>query len=204
MQEEILSLSDGIDILRGIKGTTSRRDEVKLTAKLFALILVLVVLSGCRMMTLRPNTKATDISGDAMPELNVRGPVALRNSSSSSEDIVIGKWIGAKVLGNLDEFTESSVGTAKKIFERQNIPIEDDADKVLELSVYDAKAEQGMVKFRATTALRVRTGDGLEKEYVGVQNYGNGHATTPAIERALGKCVVQMLSDPEITDYLEN
>jgi hypothetical protein len=157
---------------------------------------------------MRTNPQATEIakeiSEDVLPELYTGDPVAIRNSSSSSGNIIIGRWVGWQVQGDLHKFTESAVGTVKNVFERQNIRIRDDADKALELSVYDAKSEQEGLRFRATTALRVRTGGGLEKEYVGSRHYTNGHRTTPAIEGALALCVEQMLNDQEIIDYLEN
>ncbi|OEU76834.1 MAG: hypothetical protein BA864_03565 [Desulfuromonadales bacterium C00003093] len=175
---------------------------MKQIVKLGMCVVILLLLFGC--MSMRTNTKAPMLPDNAVPNINVKQPVAFKNISSKSGDIIIGKWVGWKVYGDLYKFTESSIGTAKNILERQNIKVTNSAGKILELSVYDAKSEQGAFIFGVTTALRVRTGDGLKKEYVGVQKHGNGYGTTAAIERALAKCVKQMLNDKDIIRYLEN
>lgn len=131
-------------------------------------------------------------------------PVAFRNVSSQAGDILIGRWNGWKIYADLYKYTESSIGTAKNILERQNLKVNNTADKILELSVYDAKSEQGSWAFQVTTALRVKTGNGLQKEYVGVQKHGSGYGTTSAIEKTLAKCVAQMLNDKDIIRYLES
>ena len=142
---------------------------------------ILVVLPGC--MSMRTNTRAPGISEEAVPRLQIEQPVAFRNSAPSSGDIVIGKWVGWTVYADLHKYTESSIAAAKNVLERQNISVKDDADKVLELSVYSATSEQGMLTFKVTTALRVRTGDGLVREYKASQKHGSGYGTTSAMQR---------------------
>jgi len=175
---------------------------MKQIAKLGMGVTILLVLSGC--MSMRTDTKATALPDNAVPKLNVKQPVALRNVAAKAGDLVIGKWVGWTVYGDMYKFTESAIGTAKTSLEQQNIQVKNSADKVLELSVHDAKSEQGAWTFAATTALSVKTGDGLNKEYVGVQKHGNGYGTTAAIEQALAKCVTQMLNDKDVIRYLEN
>jgi len=175
---------------------------MKRAVKLSVVFIIYIALSSC--MTMHTNTKAPIISDNAVPKLYVKHPLAIRNASLNSGDIIIGKWIGGwKVLGDLYKYTESSVGAARNILERQNIKIEDDASRVLELSVFDVKSLQGN-KFTVTTVLRVRTGNGLKKEYEEVKHHGNGYGTTAVIEQALADCVAQMLNDKDIINYLEN
>jgi len=120
-------------------------------------VAVLVVLSGC--ISMRTNTRPPVIWAEAVPRLhNIDQPVALRNAAPSSGEVVIGEWIGWTVYADLHNYTESSIIAAKNVLKSQSIRVEDDADKVLELSVYRATSEQGWVTFTAMTALRVRTG----------------------------------------------
>lgn len=165
-------------------------------------ISIFLLLSGC--INYRTNTKAPILPDNSIPNLNVLLPVTFRNVSSKSGDILIGRWNGWKIYADLYKYTESSIGTAKNILERQNLIVKDNAEKILELSVYDAKSEQGTWTFQVSTALRVKTGNGLQKEYLGVQKHGNGYGTTSAIEKTLAKCVKQMLNDKDIIRYLES
>lgn len=171
-------------------------------SRLVMLLSVILIFSGC--MTMQTNTKALILQDNEIPSLNVKQSVIFKNVSSKSGDIIIGKWTGWKVKGDLHKFTETAIGTAKDILERQNIKVEKNANKILELSVYDAKSEQGAFIFGVTTKLRVRTGNDLVKEYVGIKKHGNGYGTTAAIEKALANCVLQMLKDDDIKNYLEN
>jgi hypothetical protein len=164
-------------------------------------IAIAVALAGC--VTIRTNTKAPAIPDTEVPKLSVQQPIALRNAAATPREIIIGNWLGGKAYGDLNAFTESSIGAAEAIFARQGIEVTESADRVLALAVSGAKAEQGMVKFRATTTLSVETGDGLRKEFSGTHNYPNGYGTTFAIERALAQCVAKMLNDKDIIRYLE-
>ena len=179
---------------------------MKKTATLCLCISIITVLSGC--MTMHTNTQAPMLTDDAIPKLSINKAVALRNSSTNSGDIIIGKWIGWTVYGDLYKFTESSISAAKDGLKRMGVTTRNDAEKVLKLEVNNALSEQenftfSVFPFRVTTALTVSTGDGLKKEYTGVFNYPNGYQTTWAIEKSLARCVAQMLNDSEIIQYLE-
>ena len=173
-------------------------------SKLCMLLFVFIVFSGCMTMTMQTNTQPFIVQDSDIPLLNSKESVMLENVSLKSGDIIIGKWTGWEVKGDLHKFTDAAIGTAKDILERQNIKVEKYANKILELSVFDAKSEQGWVMFSVTTKLRVRTGNDLVKEYVEIINHGNGYGTTATIEKALANCVLQMLKDDDIKSYLEN
>ena len=164
-------------------------------------IFFILISSGCGM-TMRTNTQVPSIAIKEINEMSFKNDVSLRNVATNKGEEQIGKWIGWKVIGDLYKYTESAIGAAKNSLEEQGIEVNDNADKVLELAVFDALSEQGMVKFRLTTKLRVKTGDGLEKEFTGIHNYANGYGTTFATERALAQCVVHMLNDADIRRYL--
>jgi PBP1b-binding outer membrane lipoprotein LpoB len=175
---------------------------MKQAVKLSLCVAVLFVLSGCH--SIRTNTKASILPDNAVSKINVDGSVSLKNVAEKKGDIMIRKSGGWKVYADLYKYTDSAIGTAKNVLEKQNIKVADNADKVLELAVYDTKFVNNVFSETVSLRLRVRTGDGQEKEYTGAKDHGNLFSTTRAMEMALSQCVKQMLSDKDIVYYLEN
>lgn len=179
-----------------------RKGEVmKMMVKLFVSVVVLSLMAGC--MKMRTNTQPPTLGANSVPKLYVKQPVAVRNASAEKGDKIVGKWFGWRVYADLHKYTESAVGATKDILAKQDIKI-GEGGKMLDLAITDVLSEQGMVKFRETTTLSVKTGSGLEKSYKGWQNHANGYGCTTAMERAIAHCVEQMLNDKEIISYLEN
>jgi len=108
-----------------------------------------------------------------------------------------------EVMGSLYDFTESTIGIVKEALQRNNITIDDKADKRLELSIVKATSIRGFWTFSSDVTLRVKTGSGLEKEYKGLKHHQNGYSTTRAFEMTMARCVEQMLNDKAIVEYLE-
>ena len=169
-------------------------------SKLCVCLSILLTFTGC--VSMRPNTKPIILGGDAVPDLNVSSSVSLRNGALNTGEVVIGKWPGFKVYGDYYKFTETAIGTAKSILSGQNISVEKEADKTLELKITKAVAEQGCWIFGVTVEMEVKFGSGSNKNYIGIEKYGNGYATTRAIESAIARCVKEMLKDDEILNYL--
>ncbi len=121
-------------------------------------------------------------------------------------DIRIGQIRAWRVYGDLYKFTESAIGAARDILEKNHIKVQNGANKVLELSVFDAKSKLAAPlsdsMFTETIALRVRTSSGLTKECTNTQKHNVLFTASRAIERALAQCAIQMLSDKEIISYL--
>ncbi len=166
--------------------------------------IAVIFLSGCGGMSMRTNTKVPVVTDYVAPTLNVSQTLAIKNISTNVGDIVIGHWTGWTVYADLYKYTDTSIGILKNILAEQNINVSSSAAKTLELSVYDAESIQGGWVFKASTSLRVKTGDGLVKEYLGEKRHGNGYGTTSAMERTLVICVQEMLKDQDIINYLEN
>ena len=176
---------------------------MKMTIKNFIIFLVIVVLCGCHIYTMRTNTKFPNMDGVYIEELGMTKTVALTNTLTDAGDEQIGVWTGWKVFGNYYKFTESAIGATKNILERENVKVTNNGEKNLNLTVYDVKSSQGRV-FTVLTSLRVKTGDGLVKEYSVSKNHSNGYGTTPVIEKNIAECVGQMLNDKDIVNYLVN
>ena len=111
------------------------------------LVIGTVLFSGC--MKYHSKTKPLYLPGSTSIKLNVTVPVAIKNVSSKAPHVEeeIGHWFGWKVLGSLYDFTESTVGTVEEIMQRNNITIDDKADKRLELSIEDASDRYGLRDF---------------------------------------------------------
>lgn len=176
------------------------KESIRLGA---AVVLVGVLCSGCA--TFHSNTAPRYLPKDVSIKLNVTQPVALQNISTNAPgtEQLLGRWTGWKVQGSLHGFTESTIGILKEALQRNGVAVAEKADKRLKLCVDKATSIQGGMKFSATITVKVITGSGLTKEYHGLQQYGNGYATTSAFELAMGQCVEQMLKDQEILAYLE-
>jgi hypothetical protein len=169
-------------------------------SKLCVCLSILLAFTGC--MSMRTNTQPVILGGNAVPDLNVSNSVALRNGSLNPGEVVIGKWAGWTVYGDYYKFTETAIGTAKSILAGQNIAVENDASKSLELKVTEAVSEQGAWIFGVTVEMEVKLGTGSIRNYTGIEKYGNGYGTTRAIESAIARCVKEMLQDDEILNYL--
>ncbi len=176
---------------------------MKITIKVFIIFLSIVVLSGCHIYTMRTNTTPPNMDGVYTGKLDITKTVTLVNTLTDVGDEEIGVWTGWKVLGNYYKFTESAIGATKSLLERENVKVTNNGEKNIALTVHDVKSSQGKV-FTVLTSLRVKTGDGLVKEYSVSKNHGNGYGTTPIIEKNIAECVRQMLNDKDIVNYLIN
>jgi len=165
-------------------------------------IVTMLIVSGC--ITIRPNVEVPSIDYTEIKKLIIKNPVTFRNVRPNTGDTLIGKWSFKKRVGNLHEYTEATIGTAKIVLKEQGIPVNDNAEKILELAILNALAKRGALEFTFTTKLIVKTNSGLEKEFKGIATCGNGWAITVAIEEALAQCVVKMLNDEDIRKYIED
>lgn len=170
-------------------------------------ISIFLLLSGC--VSMHTNTRAPEVSETAVPLLNINQPVAFRNGARKTGEIEIGSWTPFTVYADLSNYTESAIGTAKNVLGKQNIRIRDNANKVLEFSVYSAKSERDDIwtfgkGFIVTTRLRVKTGNGMSRDYVSSIRHGNGYGTTSAMQKTLADNVRQMFNDKQIIAYLSN
>ena len=176
---------------------------MKMNIKVFIVFLSMVVLCGCHIYTMRTNTKAPNMDDVSTIGLDITKTITLMNTLTDAGDEEIGVWTGWKVFGNYYKFTESAIGATKSILERGNVKVTNNGEKNLALTVHDVKSSQGRV-FTVLTSLRVKTGDGLVKEYSVSKNHANGYGTTTIIEKNIADCVGQMLNDKDIVNYLVN
>jgi hypothetical protein len=172
------------------------------TAMLSLCMLVLFVSNGC--ISHQTNVRGIDVREDAVRTVKMNQPVAIRNVAPETGKTRIESSLGNNYYGDFHQYTTACINTLTKELERQKIQVSENASKVLSLAVTDAKQNMGAFTFTAHVTLTVKTGSGLEKQYLGEQVHGNGWGTSPAVEHALAHCVEQMLNDNDIISYLEN
>jgi hypothetical protein len=167
------------------------------------LILVAVLFGGCTKYYAK--TKPLYLPQNSPIKLNVTQPATIINVSSctpGSEEL-LGRWFGMFVVASRYDFTESTIGIVKEFMQRNHLPIDDKAEKRLELSIDAATCEFDGLEYSANVTLKVKTGSGLQRRYHSRQYYRNDFRTTSAFEMAMEQCVERMLMDKDIVDYLE-
>lgn len=178
---------------------------MKPLAKVCMFFILLIVLSSCSISH-SLTTERSSIPDSAMTKLNVIHPVSIINASPHKESERFCKVMVHNYYGSLYEFTNSAYGTVIDALERQNVKIDQNAEKKLQLSIDRAYCEMKAIGVdeRAIVVLKVVTGDGLEKEYTDRHINLNGWTWTVSFEVAIVNCVEQMLNDRDIINYLEN
>lgn len=162
------------------------------------------ILCGCTI-NLKLNVESRYLPKDEpLPKLTVTKPIAVKNISTDTVENKLGACAtNFNLFGKLYDFTSSASEAVKEALGRQGVLIDEKAEKVLELNVYEAKCLMETWTFKTSTALRVKTGDKLEKVYNGDAHVGNAYASSAGFETAILDSVSQLLKDKDIIKYLE-
>jgi hypothetical protein len=118
--------------------------------------------------------------------------------------VILCKNLGMKGVGDLAELSEIAKSILINAFSSRSIEINDSADKQLTISINKAFCEGIAFGWKTITVLKVRTGDGLLREYVGYRKLFNMYQSSRALELAVRNSVIEMLKSPEINNYLKN
>lgn len=172
---------------------------MKTSIKMSICFLVFIFLGGC---THRPGVEPRFLSEDILLKLNVKHPVAIINSSTSSGEIELCGGFLHTVVGDMYKYTDTAVADTINTLQRSNIQVDKAAENKIELSVQPsciwAFAKKAIVK------LKVKTGSGLEKEYTAESSdFGHPGRYAMKFEEAISDCVEQMIIDKDIRNYLE-
>jgi hypothetical protein len=177
---------------------------MKQTANVIASLILIFVMCGCAIYV-HPNIEMRFVPDNSVIKINTTHPVAIKNISTNKEENLWGKARAYHYMGKLYDVTETTIGIVKEGLLRNNISIEEKANKILELSVDKIFSDFGSGKyFTVISTLRVKMGNGIEKEYKGVGKFSISPQITRGIEDALVQCVEQMLNDKDIINYLEH
>lgn len=168
------------------------------TIKSIPLFICAIIFCGCGTYKLHVNPEPRYLENKSIP--NISNPVAIKNVSVNAEGVLCG-FGTIRVVGNLYNFTEASINIVKDVFNKNNIKVDDKANKVLLLAVDNVTCDRKW-NFITSTTLIVKTGKGLEKKYKDSDTHMTGYQTTPGFELAISRCVEQMLNDKDILTYL--
>jgi hypothetical protein len=136
-----------------------------------------------------------------VPELSVSQPVSLINGQSDNKEILIGKYMGHKYMGNFTEWTDVAVSLLQTELQKRDINVTEDAPKLLKLSITQAEIIPGMWAIRCILNLKVETGDGYTVDLEG--NNASPATLYRAIDGAVTRAVTALLNDDNILDYLK-
>lgn len=108
------------------------------------------------------------------------------------------------VSADYDALTEYASQSMTDIFNRNNVPVLDVADKKLTVSIEEATCEQEVngIKFYAT--INVTAGDALTKQFSGFQRLWSMHAIHFSVTAAVLNAVLEMYKDQDFRLYLES
>lgn len=161
-----------------------------------------VIISGCSHHS---NTQARTITQTDLVPINADQSVSVLNAAIEEDDVRYYKAGVHSYYVNLHDMTDSAVGSTQEALKGRNIKIADNADKKLMLSIINVSGKATAWTCKMHVTLQVKTGSGLVKTYT--RNHPLAFSTwenTGALEIAMSRCIVEMLTDEEIIRYLEN
>jgi len=163
-----------------------------------------IILCSCGINKIYPKIESRYLPDNAIQNIKLTKSVAITNSSIGKEETRLCGLNKREWWGKLYDITETSISITKNALQRKNIIIDDKADKMLALSVDRFTCQPGWNDTTITSTLKVKTGNGLEKEYTASEKNSTGWQMTMGFELAMTHCVEQMLNDKEILGYLEH
>lgn len=166
--------------------------------KITIIFFLLVVFCGC---THHYVPREYPINPVLVPELSVSQPVSLINVQTDNKDILIGKNMGHKWMGNLTKWTDVAVGLLQTELQKRDINVTEDAPKVLKLSITQAEIIPGAWAIRCILNLKVETGDGYTVDLEG--NNASPATLYRAVDGAVTRAVTALLNDDNILSYLK-
>jgi hypothetical protein len=134
---------------------------------------------------------------EPIPEFTSTDRVHLRNAEPSTEEIDTGRW-----LVNRHAWTDVAIQIAARELTARGMTIAEDATKAIDLAIVTGTTESGWVKVTSEVVMKVKTGDGYEATYTGVNSSAMMAAPERQIDGAMMRVVVEMLKDPKIVAYL--
>ncbi len=163
-----------------------------------SLIWLAFVFVGCTF----PYTPGpTDFPPDSIQDFTSTSPITLLNNQPSSEESLFAQDSSNKFVGNYQEWTETALTMTRTEIEKHRIPVQEDAEKKLKLSITHAHCDIGMYLVNCTTILIAETGHGYSGRYE--QSNRSPLGVYRAVDGALMFSVTAMFKDEKFIDYLK-
>jgi len=165
-------------------------------------ILALAMSFGCAISHI---PKAEPVDAGAVPQIQGKGAIAIVNAQPDKSIREFGRAGYGKLQGDLYTWTDSAVQLLGTEMQKAGLKVQATGEKSIKITVLDVKLGVSGIDFvaaiaKGTVTIKVETGDGYTKEYVGEKN-----AIQPpnACEKALTEAVVNMLKDGHVVAYLK-
>jgi hypothetical protein len=174
-----------------------KTSPVSVLIKSMLIFSFLILVIGCTHH-LVPN--AQRVNENRISDFTTTQRINIVNNQPSTEKVTFLSGMNT-YYGNLNEWTDEAVNLLKMELQQKGAAIDPGADKVIKLSIIEAKLIQGAIRLRCDLNLRVETGDGYTNEFF-VQNLSGGdHAR--ASGGAITLALTDMLNDKNIIEYLK-
>ncbi|HEX5054513.1 MAG TPA: hypothetical protein VFZ65_22225 [Planctomycetota bacterium] len=153
-----------------------------------------MLLGACGATRYTPNA---DRPFEPIPEFTSTNQVTLRNAEPSTEEVDTGHW-----LVDRNAWTKVAIEIAARELKQRGMTVVDGAPKVLDMAIVTCTTESGWVKITTQVVMRVKTGDGYEATYTGVNSSAMAANVRRQVDGAMMRVVVEMLKDPKIVAWL--
>ncbi len=180
--------------------------RIPLTGMLILKILLLFVFisltTGCISHHYDP-TGYILIAPETLPAVTIKNSVTLINNQPSDEEIFIYNLGAHQWYANLHLWTDEAIKALAQAIESRGGKIVENSDKVIKVSVAEAKADTNMWTGSSTfyVTIEYETGNHIRKKITGSQ-YAHPFFSTWPLDRATERAVRDLLSDKEIVNYL--
>ena len=137
-----------------------------------------------------------------MPILSVNNSVRITAHYTNKPPEMIFSYVGHSYYAKMDDLTNDAIATLLDTFARRNVTINENAKKIMEISVVKAEGEAEAFSFNYKIKLKVVLGNTISKEFMGSQRTANHYTTNSTISDATTYAVFEMLKDNDVRKYL--
>ena len=174
-----------------------KRSSIFQPISIVSFFMLLLLLMNC---THHLVPDAQRINEERVPELALNKGITIINMQTSTEEVTFLSGVDT-YKGNLKEWTDEAVRLLKLELQKRGASLSPDAEKVIKLSVTEAKLVQGAIRLRCDLSLHVETADGYSADYYVENLSGGDHAR--ASGGAITLALTEMFNDEKIINYLK-
>ena len=168
---------------------------------LAVVMLLFAMSSGCSVLHV---PKADPIEAGAIPQIRGKGTISIVNGQEDKTVRDLGRAGFGTLQGDLYSWTEAAVVLLGEEVKKVGLEVQSGGNKSIKVTVVEVKLGVSGIEFVAAIAkgyirIKVETGDGYVKEYIGEKN---ALAPPSACEKAMTEAVTNILKDAHIVSYL--
>jgi hypothetical protein len=162
---------------------------------LFVTGLLLLLLSGCGSIYYQPDAT---LPVEPAREFSSTSSINLINGQPSTAEINFSR----RLTANLNAWTDVAISMADRELQKRGLSVRKDAAKTITMAIESAKTEVGFIMITSTITMRISTSSGYSATYTGVDMSGGIGNPRRQMDTAMMRVVGEMLSDPQVVDFL--